>query len=140
MNKFFQITEDHERWAKNAKRKYKKPKQFWLDLIKKQNGKCALTQAGLLFNKKAGTPKKGKGKGCHPLYAAVDHINPSRANKGFQILCYDINDLKGHLPIPLFDDLIKTKAWKKLVKNWGKAADSSPRKRNTFKKIIKRGY
>jgi len=134
----FQITEDHKRWIKSARRKYKQTAQFWIDLINKQGGKCALTGASLLFDTKNGTPQKG-GLGCHPLYAAVDHINPKRENYGFQILCYDINDLKAHLPLPLFNALAQTKEWKRFAKAWRKLAESSSNNRQVFKNLISAG-
>lgn len=140
MSKIFQITEDHERWAKNASRKcrkYGESRQFWIDLIREQNGKCALTGAPLFFDSQKGTPQKG-GPGCHPLYAAVDHIMPRRADKGFQILCYDINDLKGHLPPPLFDALKRTEEWKTFTKEWRRIAESSA-DRSALGKLIKEG-
>jgi len=137
----FSFNKNHERWIRSHRRscrKYKQSAQFWRDLIQKQGGNCALTGAPLLFDAKSGTPKVA-GQGCHPLYAAVDHINPKRKDNGFQILCYDINDLKGHLPPPLFNALTKTQEWKNFVQAWKEAADSSPNKRSVFKKLIKDG-
>lgn len=133
-----QTTKDRERWIRNARRKYKGTTQSWIDLIKRQNGKCALTGAQLLFDVKNGTCKKG-GSGCHPLYASVDHINPQRTDQGFQILCYDINDLKGHLPPLLFNALKQTKEWKRFIKKWRKLAKSQGG-RKIFKKLIATGY
>lgn len=138
MSTTFQITEDHKRWVKSARRKYKQTAQFWIDLIQKESGKCALTGAPLFFDAKNGTPQKG-GPGCHPLYAAVDHINPNRTDHGFQILCYDINDLKAHLPLPLFNALTKTKEWKRFAKAWGELSKSSPNDIKALKKLISAG-
>lgn len=129
---------NHERWIRSARRKYKQSTQFWRHLIQEQDGKCALTDAPLLFDANSGTAKSG-GQGCHPLYAAVDHINPKREDHGFQILCYSINDLKGHLPPPLFNALTKTQEWKKFVQAWKEVAESSPNKRQVFKKLIEAG-
>ncbi|MDO8676346.1 MAG: hypothetical protein Q7K16_01705 [Candidatus Azambacteria bacterium] len=137
MAKTFKINENHKRWAKSATRKYKQTIKFWLNLIQKQDGKCALTGAPLFFDAKNGTPQKG-GSGCHPLYASADHINPKYIDRGFQILCYDINDLKGHLPIPLFNALNQTKEWKRFIKKWETAAKLSKNKQ-TFKKLIGKG-
>lgn len=134
----FQFNKDHERWIKSACRKYKKSTQFWKDLILKQGGKCGLTGAPLLFDANSGTAKRG-GQGCHPLYASVDHINPNREDYGFQILCYDINDLKAHLPLPLFNALTKTREWKEFVQYWKRAAESSPNERKVFKQLIDTG-
>ncbi len=138
MSESFQITKNHERWAERAhRRRRKKSVQFWTELIKKQDGKCALTRAPLFFDRRSGTPQKGR-LGCHPLYAAVDHITPRREDLGFQILCYDINDLKGHLPPPLFNALTQTKEWKRFSRTWKKLAGSF-RDRRTLKKLIKAG-
>ena len=132
-----QITNDHIRWIKSARRKYGKTIQFWISLLQQQAGKCALTKSKILFDAESGTPQKGE-NGCHPLYAAVDHINPGRNDLGFQILCYDINDLKGHLPPPLFNALTKTKEWKRFINEWKRLAESSSDRR-VFKKLIKSG-
>lgn len=134
---YFQINNDHKRWIDAAHKKYRHPKSFWEDLIKKQNGRCALTDAKLLFGAKNGTPKKG-GPGSHPLYAAVDHVKPQSKEHGFQILCYDINDLKGHLPPILFNALIKTEEWKSFVKEWKELAGSFA-DRQMFKELILAG-
>lgn len=134
----FKITENQKQWAIRASRKkYKKNRQFWEDLIQKQNGRCALTKAPLLFDKKNGTPQKSD-KGCHPLYASVDHINPGRTDHGFGIVCYDINDLKAHLPLPLFNALKQTKEWNRFIKKWKKTAESSEN-RHILKKLIEEG-
>ncbi len=138
MSDKFQITEIHRRWIKNARRKYKLPTGFWENLIQKQEGRCALTDAKLFFDVKNGTPIKG-GCGCHPLYAAVDHINPSKSDQGFQILSYDINDLKAHLPIPLFTALTKTREWKIFAEEWKKLSEKQTKTRRDFKNLISRG-
>lgn len=133
----FTLTADHERWARRAHQKYKKGKQFFLDLIIKQDGKCALTNTPLFFDSKNGTSKKG-GPGVHPLYATIDHVHPGK-NDNLQILCYDINDLKAHLPPPLFEPLTKTEAWKIFVEAWRKTALHSVMDRKLFKDLINRG-
>jgi hypothetical protein len=38
-------------------------------------GLCALSGVPLRFDAASGTPVKG-GPGCHPLYAALDHVDP----------------------------------------------------------------
>ncbi len=129
--------EDLNRWAKSANRKYGHGREFWLDLISKQKSRCALTKARLFFDLASGTPQAG-GPGCHPLYASVDHIHPGSGDK-FQILCYDINDLKGHLPSMLFNALKKTKEWKKFTTLWKKIAEKSPRDIQKFKSLIEEG-
>lgn len=137
MEENFQLTSEHSRWAKRANQKYGKPAQFWKNSIRQQGGKCALTNAQLLFDAESGTPQKG-GNGCHPLYAAIDRINPGRTDFGFQIICYDINDLKGHLPPPLFRGLARSKEWKLFIDEWKRLAESSG-DRQSFKELIRSG-
>lgn len=136
MTSNFKINQDHERWIKNARQKYKQTAEFWRKLIQDQEGKCELSHIKLLFDAENGTCKKS-GHGCHPLYASVDHKNPSREDHGFQIICYDINDLKGHLPIPLFEALKKTPEWRRFVEKWKKLP---PDDIKGFKGLIKRGH
>lgn len=137
MNKNFEMTKEQEQWSRRARRKYGKDQRFWENLIREQDGKCNLTKVPLLFDVRLGTPKKG-GLGCHPLYAAVDHVEPGSDDR-FQILCYDINDLKGHIPKPLFGALKNTKAWKRFVKDWQKLAKEVADDKK-FKQLIKKGY
>jgi len=115
-------------------------RQFWLGLILEQNGKCKITGAKLFFNVKYGTPVRER-FGCHPLYATVDHIIPGREDGGLQIVCQDINDLKAHLPKPLFDALKNTKKWLKFSDNWKKMAEPAEiaEKRGIFKMLVKLG-
>jgi hypothetical protein len=89
----------------------------------------------MIFDKKYGTPKKG-GEGCHPLYAAIDHIAPQRSDLGFQLVCYDLNDLKGHLSPELFDALKQTEEWKRLIIEWRRVADSKAPEVRAFKALI----
>jgi len=131
----FTLTENHRRWARSASGRYRHGKQFWEDLISKQGGKCALTNVPLLFDSRNGTPHKG-GPGVHPLYASVDHVCPGR-NEELQILCYDINDLKAHLPSFLFNALKETREWKTFTNAWRQAAERSLRDRRKFKDLIK---
>ena len=87
----------------------------------------------LLFDAKYGVAP------CHPLYASVDHIMPGSEDGGLQIVCYDCNDLKGHMPKPLFEELQKTEAWKEFIKSWQKLAEETSEKRGIFKMLIKLG-
>ncbi len=72
----FELTPDHQRWANVPvrRRRYRRPKKFWLDLIAKQRGLCALSRAPLLFGSADGTPIKG-GQSQHPIYAVADHCS-----------------------------------------------------------------
>ena len=90
------------------------------------------------FDSQSGTPIEG-GQGCHPLYAALDHIAPGSMAGGFQIVCYDLNDLKGHLPPALFDALRNTPEWQNLMRAWNRQAEEDPDNREAFKTLIKRG-
>ena len=132
----YTLTKEQEAWA--SKRKHGLGKLTLRELIKKQEGKCALSGVDLKFNKKKyGTPV-AKGDGCHPLYAAVDHISPSNNADGHQIVCYDLNDLKGHLPKVLFEALRKTSAWGNFIKKWQTLADRGE-ERKAFKELIGTG-
>lgn len=76
------------------------------ELVEKQKGLCALTRAKLNFEKNCG--RIGGNGGCHPLFASIDHKSPLSKDKDevdiedVQIVCYAINDMKGHLPEKLF--------------------------------------
>jgi hypothetical protein len=107
-------------------------------LIQRQEGRCALSGAPLIFAKANGTPVAG-GKGCHPLYAAVDHVAPGSRAQGHQLVCYDLNDLKGHLPPILFAALRRSTEWKNLMSLWRAQAERDPSDRGAFKALIRTG-
>lgn len=137
-----ELTKEQIKWAKNASRRYRKYGkgiEYWRNLIIKQNAKCNLSGVDLIFKKEDGTSKKG-GEGCHPLYAAVDHVKPGDGETDFQIICYDLNDLKGHLPFNLFNALRKTKEWFNFINDWNKLADEKPLDREAFKRLIRKGF
>ncbi|MBX9877604.1 MAG: hypothetical protein K2Y22_04025 [Candidatus Obscuribacterales bacterium] len=120
---------------------FRKSKRFPIAVIKdlrqqliKQHYRCALSKAPLIFDKRKGTPIKRKG--CHPLYAAIDHKVPGDTTRGFQVVCYDINDLKGHMPSDCFKALRRTKAWKQLMLNWKKQAEISISDITALKQLI----
>lgn len=127
----FDVSADQQRWAEAAQRKYKKPKSYWLNLIRQQQGRCAFSGAILRFDAPSDTPIQG-GAGCHPLYAAVDHCAPGTDEKGYQIVCYDLNDLKGHLPYACFEDLRSTPSWRRLMAKWRQQAEEDPDNRLAF--------
>jgi hypothetical protein len=129
-----ELTEKQKMWSK--KRRQGASSKMLEEILIKQKGKCALSDADLVFDVTEGTPQKG-GNGCHPCYPAVDHIDPGNPNGGYQIVCYALNDLKGHLPTDCFKALIKTKAWKTLMKSWRKQAKTNIADREAFKKLIR---
>jgi hypothetical protein len=106
----------------------------WLARIQKQRGLCALSDAPLRFDSKSGTAVAG-GRGVHPLYAAVDHVSPGSTAHGHQIVSYDLNDLKGHLPKRLFDALKRTRAWKDLMDAWRTHAHAERADHATFRSL-----
>jgi hypothetical protein len=127
----FLITTDHHRWAKSAARKYGYGKSYWLELIERQQGRCCLSGVQLLFDTASGTAVAG-GEGVHPLYAAVDHRSPGCDDLGHQIVSYDLNDLKGHLPAACFKDLCATPSWRELMAKWRAQAEKGTENREAF--------
>jgi hypothetical protein len=105
------------------------------DLLRKQNYRCNLSGAPLIFDKELGTPQKG-GPGVHPLYPTVDHIECGTAKRDHQIVCYALNDVKGHLPYECFEALRSTAPWNKLMKRWCSLAESDPHNRDAFTELI----
>ena len=90
----------------------------------------------MVFDVREGTPEKN-GRGCHPLYPAVDHIDPGNRDGGVQIVCYALNDLKGHLPFDCFNALVETDAWKGLMKRWAEQAALYSGDRAAFKRLLR---
>lgn len=130
------MTKFQREWASKRKQKVSPPKLRLL--VEKNRGCCGLSGAKMIFNKKQGTPQK-EGNGCHPLYAAVDHISPGNPQAGFQLICYALNDLKGHLPLACFKALSKTKAWKELMRKWKQQAQKNTNSRGIFRNLIRPG-
>lgn len=129
-----ELTEQQKNWA-TKKRQGATPTMLRTLLIS-QHGKCALSDVDMLFDNAEGTPVSG-GKGCHPLYPAVDHIDPGNSKGGYQIVCYALNDLKGHLPPDCFMALSETEAWQSLMERWRKQAQKDKFDRNAFKRLIR---
>ena len=73
---------------------------------------------------------------CHPLYAAVDDIAPQNRDAGFQLASYDLNDLKGHLPVSLFRALAGSSEWIEPMSAWRALAESDPSNIAGFKSLI----
>ncbi len=129
------FTDDHKRWAKNRRRLYGRTQQYYLDIIARQNGCCALSRVSLKFDAISGTPIGG-GVGCHPLYAALDHTAPGSDREGHQIVSYALNDLKGHLPYECFLALKQSQAWQKLMTAWQEQAAEDADDREAFYSLL----
>ena len=129
-----ELTSEQERWA--SKRRQGVARTLLRCILIKQGGKCALSGVEMVFDVSEGTPVKG-GKGCHPLYPAVDHIDPGNPEGGHQIVCYALNDLKGHLPQGCFDALAESDAWTTLMRLWRQQADKDSSDRSAFMKLLR---
>ena len=129
----YKLSPDQERWT-SKKRQGASPTRL-KQILCDQKGLCSLSGAPLLFDVIEGTPKVN-GPGCHPLYPAVDHIDPGNPKGGFQIICYALNDLKGHLPLDCFLALSETKAWKNLMQAWKEQAERDPRDRSALMRLL----
>lgn len=134
MEENFQLTTAQIEWA--SKRKQGLSPSKLKELIIKQKGRCALSGEEMIFDKTYGNPNIIS-SGCHPLYAAIDHISPSNDKYGFQLVCYDLNDLKGHLPYKIFKELQLTEAWKHLMKTWRAVSKESPMDIESLKKVLR---
>jgi hypothetical protein len=133
----FVISDDHIGWAKRAARKHRIKTSEILEAIESQKGCCNISGVPLLFAAKWGMSQKGRG--CHALYAAIDHENPLDKNSKFQIVCYDLNDLKGILPNSLFSALRSTSEWKKFISNWKDAGSKKPVDLKKLKQLLHEG-
>lgn len=130
-----EITSDHERRASKRSNVYGGKKSYWMELVLSQRGLCALSEAPMRFDASAGSPRK-RGPGCHPLFASGDHCWPGCDDLGHQIVCYDLNDLKGHLPPDCFAALQATRPWKALMRRWLAQARLDPNDIGAFKAIV----
>lgn len=54
-----------------------------------------------------------------------------------QIVCYAINDMKGHLPEKLFNVIIKSDVWKKFANGWKDLSVNGKDEIEKFKDYIK---
>ncbi|MGB7911665.1 MAG: hypothetical protein WCF59_05515 [Desulfobaccales bacterium] len=130
----YELTPDQVNWAR--KRKHGLSPSRLKELIMSQSGQCALSGARMIFDREHGNPNINT-KGCHPLYAAIDHISPTNDSFGHQIVCYDLNDLKGHLPFKIFKELQLTAAWRKFMNEWRLLSEKDPMDIDAFKKILR---
>ena len=128
------LTPDQKLWA--SKRKQGLSPERLRNLVIKQHGLCALSKAPMTFDVRDRTPIAG-GHGCHPLSPAVDHIDPGNPQSDRQIVCYALNDLKGHLPVPCFRALTRTKAWKTLMKDWRYQVRKDRNNRQAFRRLLR---
>lgn len=134
MSEICNLTDAQKAWAKRRKQGLN-PSDLHR-LIIKQRGRCALSGALMIFDKVYGNPNINK-KGCHPLYAAIDHVSPGNSEYGHQLVCYDLNDLKGHLPRKVFIELQETPAWKNLMHQWRSQSENNPMDIAAFKALLK---
>ena len=130
----FVLTDAHRRWLE--KRRQGASSGRLRTLLVEQQGRCALSGARMIFDVGLGTPVKGDA-GCHPLYPAVDHIDPGNADGGYQIVCYALNDLKGHLPVDCFRALSQTEAWQRLMEAWRQLASAAPSDRVALYRLLR---
>lgn len=129
-----ELNQQQEKWASKGRQGVAKP--TLRSLLIQQKCKCALSGVEMIFDTSEGTPVTG-GKGCHPLYPAVDHIDPGNPNGGHQIVCYALNDLKGHLPVDCFNALTQTDAWCSLMVRWRKQAAIDRADREAFMHLLR---
>lgn len=130
----FTITSDHDRWVKNAAKKYKGGQRKYRDLVEEQKGRCAFSDVPLLFDAVSCNPNQPGG--CHPLSASVDHLDPKKPEK-LCIVCQALNDIKGQLPYDCFKALQGTPAWQDLMAAWREIAESNA-KPEMFKTLIEK--
>lgn len=128
------LTKDQERWCKSKARRYQGGIARFRDLLKDGEVKCALSEVPVLFDSDSGTAKEGRG--VHACYATIDHISPGTENEGLQVVCYALNDLKGHLPYDCFIALKDTEAWDELMEQWREQAKKEPLDSKAFYKIL----
>ena len=129
----YELSGPAKEWA--AKRRQRLSPTQLGNLLSKQRGRCALSGVLLNFDRKQGTPQAG-GLGSHPLYPAVDHIQCGTPKSDHQIVCYALNDVKGHLPLDCFKALKRTKAWKGFMKQWRLQAEKDRHDRDAFTTLI----
>jgi hypothetical protein len=134
MNKSYCLSDVQKVWAERGKQGLNSSELQ--KLIIKQRGRCALSGALMIFDKTLGNPNVNK-QGCHPLYAAVDHVSPGNREHGHQLVCYDLNDLKGHLPKKVFIELQKASAWRNLMQQWRFQSENNPMDIGAFKALLK---
>jgi len=131
----FKLTKHHSSWA-SKRRRQGVGKSKLREMLERQGGRCALSGVEMVFDVKERTPEKG-GRGCHPLSPAVDHVDPGNAKGDFQLICYALNDLKGHLPPDCFNALRQADAWKQLMAAWKEQAERDSNDRQAFRRLLR---
>jgi len=101
----FKLTKQMRDWVKSKRRVLSE--EALVNLLEETQGRCALSQVKMRFDAKE-----------HLLYASVGYISPANKEKGYQIICRGLNDIKGHLPFDCFEALQGTEAWKSLMRAW----------------------
>lgn len=130
-----ELTEQQKIWVSKGRRQGLSAKTL-RELLISQEGRCALSGVEMIFDTNEGTPVKG-GRGCHPLYPAVDHVDPGNPVGGHQIVCYALNDLKGHIPTDCFEALSATPAWQALMLMWRDQSRKDNADREAFKRLLR---
>ena len=72
----------------------------------------------------------------HPLYPAVDHIQCGTKERGHQIVCYALNDVKGHLPFDCFEALKQYRAMERVNAAMEFTGRERPTPPGSFKRLI----
>lgn len=130
------LSVEEQAWAFKRRQGCSEAKQR--AMLISQRGCCAFSGARFVLDKNSTTPVKG-GDGCHPLSPAVDHVATGNKAGGWQLVCYDLNDLKGHLPDDCFRALVETEAWKRLMIAWRAQAEKGPTDREAFRRLRRPG-
>ena len=128
------LTPDQILWCRKSRWELSPPELR--EMVRDSGGTCKLSGVKMIFDAESGNPQRG-GPGVHPLYASIDHIAPGNPAHGYQIVCYALNDLKGHLPYNCFKALMETSEWKSLMGKWKAQAKKNPDDREAFKHIVR---
>src|SRR5437762_6341325 len=128
----FVLSDDQTYWSR--RRRQRLGPRLLEKLLRESKGVCALSGVPLVFDLAARTPER-QGRGCHPLSPAVDHVDPGNRDGGYQLTCYALNDLKGHLPVDCFRALQATEAWTRLMNAWRDQAARDPNDREAFQRL-----
>lgn len=132
----FELSHVQIDWIRRCAKNHKLPVRYVEDLIRKQRGCCAWSGAKLFYDKPRGKAFRG-GLGVHPLYASLDHCSPGSNLEGHQIVCYALNDLKGHIPFDCFRELQQSSPWVRIMDRWKQQAKVDPDDRISFKRIVR---
>ena|SRR5579862_3127768 len=133
----FEFTADHRRWARARQRQYGGRTAEYLALIAAQRALCAFSKVPVIFERADGGGCTPGCRGCHPLYAALDHCAPGSRFHGLQIVSYALNDLKGHLPLDCFQQLSQTAAWQRLMRAWRRQQRLNVADRDAFRALLR---